>query len=318
MGQAHMAALHQIPAVEVVGIASRGGETAAKLATRYDVKRHGADWETLVQETRPDACVVAVSHMLTEEIVAAVIECGLHVLAEKPVALSSEAIEALAARAKAMNVLAMVGMNRRYYANITSAIESVKFYGQIMGVTLIAPDPVQRFRAMKKYDERVYNNWTRMNTLHAIDLLRLAGGEVASVCSQVAASPDSGERSIVSVVRFESGILGSFISHSACEGPWEMRIHGDGAETVLVPLEGSGTIRIGSSPVRPLMPSPEPLGLKKGLYRQAMAFVDGVSCLGRFSWPASDLADHAKTMRLVELLEHTTADSGLRGVGVAV
>ena len=301
MGDAHAAAFKAMNDVEIVGIVSRGGDSAQRLAARYDVPRWGGEWQAVAEATRPHACVVAVSHLLNEKITAEAVKYGLHTLAEKPVSLDGVRVRALAKMAKEKGVIAMAAMNRRFYPSLTAAFEMVRFYGPVTGITVIAPDPVSPYRATHKYDPAVYDNWTQMNTLHAIDLLRLVGGEIETLCGRIQHSAASDERSIAATIHFRSGILGSFISYGSHSGQWEVRIHGDGVEAHLGPLE-QGTVRIGNAAPLSLPNSESRNGLKPGLLQQARAFVESIRELGYVAPPGSDFFDHACTMTLVEQL----------------
>lgn len=306
MGQAHTAAFASLPGVEIVAVASRGGESAARLAAAHGVSRWGNDWHALADELTPHACVVAVSHLFNESVTAEAVERGLHVLSEKPVALHSTAIRKLAAQAEEQGVIAMAAMNRRFFPSVSAAIDMARFYGGVLGVTVVAPDPVRPYRAQYRYDPAVYDRWMQTNTLHAIDLLRLAGGDVEWMAGQARFDEMVGERSVVATIRFCSGVLGCFISYGGIRSTWELRIHGDGIEVHLEPLE-RGTIRIGDGPPQPLPTSIDPAGLKPGLRMQALAFVESVRDVGRLAPPASDFNDHARTMELAEALEQLSA-----------
>lgn len=299
MGRSHARAFSTIPGVEVVGIASRTGERAGRLAADLGVRAWGTDWEALAEETLPDACVVAVSHALNEEITGRAIDRGLHVLAEKPVAFSSEAVSALAQRADERGVIAMAAMNRRYYAGILAALEIVGYHGGVLGVTGLYPDPVQPARADGTLEAFVYEKWTVANTLHMIDLMRFVGGEVERLSGEAAVHGPTGECSAVVMFRFQGGAIGTFSEYPASAGRWEMKIHGDGVEATLDPLE-DGVIRVGDGPLRPLPTSRDPKGIKAGVRPQALAFVEAVRDVGRVTYPASDLHDHARSVELAE------------------
>ncbi len=302
MGRAHIAAFTVTPGAEIVGVVSRSGERARELAAEFKIPNWGQDWRSVAEKARPHACVVAVSHLENESITSQVIEYGLHVLAEKPVALHSSVVQALAERAQVKKILAMAAMNRRFYPSVFAAIDLILFHGPILGVTAIAPDPVQPYRAQRLYPPEVYDHWMLMNTIHIVDLLRMVGGEVKSVIGDSNSIQSVGEQSTVAVLRFRAGILGSFIAHSGSSGHWELRIHGDGIEAILGPLE-QGTIRIGNAAPRPLPSAREVNGLKPGLRQQSCAFVEAIRDLGYLPPPASSLTDHARTLSLVESLQ---------------
>jgi predicted dehydrogenase len=299
MGRAHAAAFNAISDVEIVGIVSGGGDRARQLAAEYDIPRWGTNWQDLAEETEPHACVIAVPSLLNEKVTSEVIEYGLHFLAEKPAALTSHAIRALAVKARAKNLIGMAAVNRRFYPTISTALDLVRFYGPVVGVTVIAPDPVRPYHARQHHPPLIYQNWARTNTIHLIDLLRLVGGDIESISGAINMGETSGEQSIAASMLFCSGALGSFLSYSSHAGDWELRIHGDGIEAHLVPLE-QGIVTIGKEGPVSLPKSDNTNGLKPGLKEQAMAFVESLKYLGTVVPPASDLFDHACTMELVE------------------
>jgi predicted dehydrogenase len=299
MGRAHTAAFKTISEVDIVGIVSGGGERARELATAYGISRWGTSWQDLADETDPHACVIAVPSPVNETITCDVIEYGLHFLAEKPVALNSKTIRALAHKAKERGLIGMAAVNRRFYPTVTAALDLVRFYGPVVGVTVMAPDPVRPYHARQHHAPLIYQNWTRTNTIHAIDLLRLIGGEVEALSGAIHMHEAIGERSIASAMQFCSGSLGSFLSYSSHAGKWELRIHGDGVEAHLMPLE-QGAMKIGQAAPFSLPKSDATDGLKPGLKQQAMAVVESLRYFGEVRPPASDLFDHARTMDLVE------------------
>lgn len=301
MGRAHTAAFKMISDVDIVGIVSGGGERARQLATEYDIPRWGAHWQDLAEETKPHACVIAVPAPVNETITRDVIEYGLHFLAEKPVALNSKTIRVLASQAKEKRLIGMAAVNRRFYPTVTAALDLVRFYGPVVGVTVMGPDPVRPYQARQHHAPLICENWTRANTIHLIDLLRLIGGEVEALSGAMHLHEAIGERCIAASMQFSSGTLGSFLSYSSHAGKWELRIHGDGVEAHLSPLE-QGTMQMGHAVPFALPKSDAADGLKPGLKQQALAFVESLRYFGAVQSPASDLFDHARTMELVEHL----------------
>lgn len=297
MGRVHARAFTTIPGVEVVGIASRGGKSAASVAEQLELPAYGTDWEAMAEKTRPHACVVAVSHGLNESITEKVIDRGLHVLSEKPVAFTGEGVRKLARLADEKGVIAMAGVNRRYYPSLLEALEVVQYYGGVLGISGMCPDPVQVHRANGTCESFVYDNWTVANTLHVIDTLRFVGGEVVNLTGEGSYHSASGERSIVSSMRFDSGVIGSFTMYAASGGLWEFHIHGDGIDADLDPMEG-GILRFVGGETRTLPYSRDPRGIKPGIRPQALGFVEAICDLGKVSYPGSDLHDHAKSVDL--------------------
>lgn len=297
MAGEHARTFAVVPGVEVVGVTSRGGTSAEELAGRYGIEHAGTDWQAIAEQSGAHGVVVATSHDQTAHITGAAIERGLHVLAEKPVSLDPAEVSSLHQAATAAGVVAMVAMNRRFFRSVLAAIDIVGFHGPVVGVSLNAPDPVGVQRAQAaSYDPAVFERWTVANTLHAIDLLRLAGGEVDEVSGM--AANWCGEVSRVATLRFASGAIGTYSSHGATAGGWQMRIHGHGVEAELAPLE-HGTVRVGSS--RTDLPHDDE-GVKYGTFGQAEAFRTAVQ-RGEVLRPGCDLADHARSLELATKIE---------------
>lgn len=301
MGSAYARVLSETPNVELVAIASRGGDSAKKLAKRFHGGAFGTDWRALARDEGAEACIVAVSHNANESMTAEVISEGLHVLAEKPVAFSSSAVSRLAAMAKERKVIAMAGMNRRFYRNVLAAIDEIRFAGGLLGVTAIASDPVRQRRAKSTHESFVYDRWTIAQTLHLIDLLRLIAGEQEELLAAGTCPSEDGEGNLAALMRFSSGALVSYIGFSSSPSPWELRLHGASAEARLSPLE-EGTITLGSRSKRLPSAGTRRDGPRPGLRDQTIAFLEAISG-GTLAYPASSLEDHARSVGLAEMIE---------------
>jgi len=304
MAQFHAAAFDQMDDVAIVGIASRTGTSAQRLAEQYHVPYASADWQYMIEVTHPHACVVSVSHSLNEEITRGVIESGVHVLAEKPVAFTSEGAHALAQLAKKHDVLALAAMNRRFFPHMGAAANYVRFWGDIHDIQLIAPDSASWPRASGRIEAFVYDQWLIANTLHAFDLLRLVGGEITSIAGYARIDQTDDRWSIGATLNFENGAMGyvtSFSDSTRTDRSWELHIHTDGVSAHLNPLElcevdlGRGSFK--------LKVRPEPANLKMGIWYQGRAFVEAIYNRHSLSPLASDLHDHARSLELVERLQ---------------
>jgi len=296
MGAEHARTFAAVAGVEIVGVVSRSGTTAHLLAERYGITHAGACWQDIVEASRAHGVVVATTHSETHSVTAEAIERGLHVLAEKPVSLDPSEVRELHEQAIAAGVLALVGMNRRFFRSVLAAIDIVRLHGPVVGVSLQAPDPVRIQRTRANYDPSVFEHWTRSNTLHAIDLLRVIAGEVTSV--RGASISTLGEISRVASLTFDSGALGTYSSHGITGGKWQLQIHGQGVEATLSPIE-HGTIRIGTSTQQ--LPNDDQ-GLKYGTHGQAEAFVSAIRS-GHLAPPGCDMEDHARSLELAAILE---------------
>ncbi|MBL7860715.1 MAG: Gfo/Idh/MocA family oxidoreductase [Cyclobacteriaceae bacterium] len=299
MGHEHANAFSKNILVEIVAVSSRTSESAMKLAKRFGLAFYGTDWREEARRSNATAAVIAVPHLLTEKTAEEVLEYGLHILVEKPVSLHSVGTKALGRLAESKGLIAMVAMNRRFYSTVLDAILTSKYYGNILALTVIAPDPVSSYRAEGKYDPIVYDEWFKMNTIHIIDLMRLIAGDVLEV--NAISNKVGYEKSRVALVKFKSGISGSFVSINSMGGmnQWELILHGEGVEVRLKPLE-RGNIIYADGSSKPIVISRKD-NMKPGLLAQANTFVNSI-LLGKVCFPGSDLDDHARTLELAELM----------------
>jgi len=253
-------------------------------------------------EAAADACVVAVSHAMTESITRDVLDHGMHVLAEKPVAMSSSAARDLAGIASAKGLVAMAAVNRRFYPGLTESLDLARLIGPVYCVTVIAPDSAEPRRIYGTQSAFVCDHWLQMNTIHAIDLLRMVGGEPVSVQGFVERRGRTDDMSIVAAMRFDGGALGAFVLPGGINKPWQMQVAGDGFSITAEPLEAV-VIRIGDSAPQSMPTCARKSNFKLGLYEQAYAFTEAVRHRTPLAWPCSDLSDHAQTLALIEQVQ---------------
>ena len=100
----HVAILRELPGVEVVGICDPYADRLADFARRWGIGHAAADLAALAQEVSADTVHVLTPPHTHKAVVAAALELGLHVLAEKPLALSMDDDTQLARLAEAQGV----------------------------------------------------------------------------------------------------------------------------------------------------------------------------------------------------------------------
>ena len=104
IGNLYLHALQQVRGAEVVAVASPN--TAADFAARHGIPSHFADWREMLAEVQLDGVFVASPNDTHHAITLASAERGVHVLCEKPLALSlHQADEMVAACSSAGTVL---------------------------------------------------------------------------------------------------------------------------------------------------------------------------------------------------------------------
>ena len=108
----HLTVLSRLP-VEVACLVDRDPARSAALAAKYGVDRTLEDYRDLAGAV--DGAVLSLPHHLHAPAAVDLLSAGLHVLVEKPMAMTAEECDRMiAAAAEARRVLA-VGMARRFY-----------------------------------------------------------------------------------------------------------------------------------------------------------------------------------------------------------
>ena len=138
---------------KVVAVGTRTPRTANALRDDYafwvpggEIKAyHGHEpWNAILDETKPDVLIVATpDHLHTAPILAA-IERGVHVVAEKPLALKLDEAKQIAEKSKAAGVVVGVDMHKRYDAFLRSAfVDVVPQLGDLLYGRAVLEEPLE-------------------------------------------------------------------------------------------------------------------------------------------------------------------------------
>jgi len=115
MGRVHLEALRRVEHVDVVAVVGRQLEPAKKLAELYDVPTALDDYRELLKNPGLDAIHICTPNASHYPIAKAALKAGKHILCEKPVAVSTQEAEELAALASETGLRNCVCHNLRYY-----------------------------------------------------------------------------------------------------------------------------------------------------------------------------------------------------------
>ncbi len=109
---------------EIVAVCDISAQTAAKVANYFQIPRHYTDYQQLLDETKPDVCLIATIDHYPPAIAA--IEAGAHILVEKPMCLLKSEAEHLVARAAELGKIVQIGYHKRYDPNYQRALELMR------------------------------------------------------------------------------------------------------------------------------------------------------------------------------------------------
>lgn len=169
MGVRHAEAYRRLPGVRLAAVATRSEERRQAAAAEWGVEAY-ADYRALVG--RVDAVTVATPTYLHAEIAEHLLRAGIHVLVEKPIAVTEHEALRLQAAAAAAGVTLMVGHVERFnpaFIRLTGALNAARAGGE--------PLYVRAYR-MGPYDGRIQDVCVVLDLMiHDIDLaLAVTGG----------------------------------------------------------------------------------------------------------------------------------------------
>jgi predicted dehydrogenase len=173
---------------------------------------------------KPDGVIVATPNAMHVAHGLAVIEAGIPVLVEKPLADSVAGAERLVAAAERVGVPLAVGHHRRHNPIIARAKARITA-GEIGPIVA-----VHGFFWIAKPEDYFDVTWRRepgagpilINLIHEVDLIRHLCGEIAEVWA-IAANRQRGfavEDSAAVMMRFANGALGTFTLSDCIPSPW--------------------------------------------------------------------------------------------------
>ena len=113
MGRNHARVLHQLPDVELVGVADSNLDAACLLAATHGTRGYGSV-EELLKKEKPEAVTVAVPTENHHSVVLEAFAAGCHVMVEKPIAATLAQADELVSAAKSARRVLAVGHIERY------------------------------------------------------------------------------------------------------------------------------------------------------------------------------------------------------------
>ncbi|MBI3791419.1 MAG: Gfo/Idh/MocA family oxidoreductase [Gemmatimonadetes bacterium] len=115
---AHLPVLAKLRGAELVAVCDNDGVKARALADRFGVPDAFTDIDDLLEFDALDAVVIATPNHLHEPHVLAALSRGVHVLCERPLALTPKGIERIIAAAARADRKVVVGNNHRFRADV--------------------------------------------------------------------------------------------------------------------------------------------------------------------------------------------------------
>ena len=203
MGRNHARVYHELPDIELIGIADVDGARAQRLAYLCGT-RPFVNYQEMLERECPDAVSVAVPTQMHCAVVADALAAGAHVLVEKPIAASLDEADRLVAMAHDCQRILMVGHIERFNP---AAIELKRRLdlGELGRIFQI------HARRLGPFPPRVRDVGVVVDlATHDLDVMRwLTGSEAVRLYAEVKREVHTSREDLLSaIVRFRNDALG--------------------------------------------------------------------------------------------------------------
>lgn len=222
IARVHVANLAQIPEARLVAVADSDRQRAAALAIPAGAACAG-DVGELLERHSPDAVIICLPPFATPGVVGQLAAHGVHVYAEKPVALELSSALADLATVRRAGVVAASGYMWRASPVVAAAREYLlgRTVGLIQGTVITAAPPPAWWGDKRRSGGALVELAT-----HVVDLVRLFGGEPRRVTcvgarTLLAAEPGTVEDCLAATIAFSDGAIGSLaVTCGTTGGRW--------------------------------------------------------------------------------------------------
>lgn len=186
MGRWHLDAYRLNPQVELVAFADTNIESAARFAAEGTGKAYASTKDMIANE-RLDGVSVCTVPSTHRDIVFDLLEAGIHVLCEKPLAISVEQAKDMTAKATEKSLLLLPAFKFRYFDEVQKAKEIIESggLGRIANFRLMFGGYIEMAGTWFAQKELSGGGILMDNGPHAVDLIRYLFGEVAAVSACV-------------------------------------------------------------------------------------------------------------------------------------
>lgn len=301
IAQQHLPVLTNHPDCEVAVLCDLNAATRAATAAKFGIAEQGERAEDALGRDDIDAVFVLVSVLHVARVAGTCIAAGMPTFTEKPPGIYSSETAELAELQQKHGTIAMVGLNRRFYASHLEARARLLARGKIVSVTVDAHEDLSR-TSREKFPPLVLRRWAYANGIHALDLLRFFGGEVAEVEARRRRVENEFPDSYSAWLRFADGAEGRAAVDWMAPGRHRFEVRCVGATATSLRGFGSTEWAERGRPVETIEPDEDDQRYKAGFWKQDSAFLRGVREGKQPAWPAPTLADAHGSMVMIDTI----------------
>jgi predicted dehydrogenase len=209
----HLPNILAIEGIRVTAVADVDPAALRRVMDRVPNARAAADWHELIEGDDIDAVLVALPPALHAEAAAAVLEAGLHLYLEKPVATSDAQAERLCEIAAAADRVAMVGFNYRFNPLFAGLRDIVR--GGTIGTLIAVRSCFSTHGRTTGWRADTGSGGVLLDLgSHHADLLPFIAGSPITAVSAAVTERIEGDTAAVTL-RFENGVIAQSVFSAA-------------------------------------------------------------------------------------------------------
>jgi predicted dehydrogenase len=189
----HFLSLRSHPQAELVAICGRNRERAEEMAAKYYVSKVFTDYKAMIHQGGLDAIIVAAPDDLHYEITMQALAAGLHVLCEKPLALTAQQAQEMYEEAEKVKVKHMVMFTYRwlpFFRYVHDLLDQGYigrcYHGELRYLMGHGRNKEYRWR----FDQKRANGTLADMGSHMIDLARWLVGDISRVNAKLSSFVD--------------------------------------------------------------------------------------------------------------------------------
>ncbi|MCZ6676033.1 MAG: Gfo/Idh/MocA family oxidoreductase [Candidatus Poribacteria bacterium] len=224
IARSHCDAIATLDNVEVVAVADLFEEKRREYMDKYNIPKGYASHTELLQDDEIDAVAVVLGHQLHHRLTVDACNAGVHVLVEKPMALSLEQCDDMIAAAATNNVKLMVGYTQHYYGTSLKAKEILNSgeLGPLITAVCYMSKNWGFAGRRPQYRSRYHGGgmWLT-NGVHVVDRLTwVMASQAMSVSASIGARAhyQAGDDSATAFIRYKNGLAGVAVAIGYADG----------------------------------------------------------------------------------------------------
>ena len=291
IAEEHLKVLKTFNDVSIVAISNRSKDRLNLIKDKYNISHSYLDYNKMIEKIKLDAIFVTVSLFNIKDVALSCLETDIPTFIEKPAGINIEDINDLVNAAKKMKTINMIGLNRRFYSNISNALDIVRKDGGVKTIIIDCPQRLSDINNWKGYEDKT-NIW---NGIHCIDLFRYFCGNVDYMTSYVRKINSEYNDTFNSFIKFKDGSIGHFISNWFSPGRWSVVIITKSKKISICPLE-EGYCLNENGEEHKLNIIDIDKKYKPGFFLQDRYFIDSIIKNEQVKFPGSSLDDYYNTM----------------------